>query len=115
MTLPTGIAVLLVLVISAGSTGLTQEANAGLDTFVANGCHQCHGYDGQGGAAGPRIAPSVYPYDLFARLVRRPANVMPAYAPEVLADADLRTIYDYVLSIPEPPAVDAIDILAERR
>lgn len=103
------------MVVAAGSPGLAQQSGTGFDTFVANGCHQCHGYEGQGGAAGPRIAPSVYPYEPFAQLVRRPANAMPAYAPGVLTDADLRAIYDYVRSVPEPPAADSIDILADFR
>ena len=102
------------LVLAWGSPAHAQPPATGLDAFIANGCHQCHGYEGQGGVAGPRIGPSLYPYDLFAQLVRRPANTMPAYAPSVLADADLRAIYDYVRSVPEPPAIDEIDILAAR-
>jgi len=31
--------------------------------FVKVGCYQCHGYQGQGGAAGPRIAPEPLPFD----------------------------------------------------
>jgi hypothetical protein len=30
---------------------------------------------------------------------------MPAYAPEVLGDRELRSIYDYLRSLPEPPRV----------
>jgi mono/diheme cytochrome c family protein len=72
--------------------------------YVGYGCHQCHGYEGQGGEA-LRIAPSPYPFEAFAARVRRPSNEMPAYAPEVLSDADLETIYRYVRSRAEP-AVD---------
>jgi mono/diheme cytochrome c family protein len=69
--------------------------------FVKYGCYQCHGYEGQGGEA-LRIAPSAFPFEAFAARVRKPANEMPAYAPEVLTDADLRAIYRYVSAIPEP-------------
>jgi mono/diheme cytochrome c family protein len=72
--------------------------------YVANGCYQCHGYSGQGGA-GARLARTAYSFEAFAALVRRPANEMPAYAPEVLDDAKLRSIYDYLRSLPEPPRV----------
>ena len=72
--------------------------------YVANGCYQCHGYAGQGGA-GARLARPAYSFDAFAALVRRPANEMPAYAPEVLDDPTLRSIYDYLRSFPEPPRV----------
>jgi len=71
--------------------------------FVRYGCYQCHGYEGQGGEA-LRIAPSAYPFEIFAGRVRKPANEMPAYAPEVLSDADLEAIYRYVRAIAEPPA-----------
>ena len=71
--------------------------------FVRYGCYQCHGYEGQGGEA-LRIAPSPYPFEAFAAKVRKPANEMPAYAPEVLSDADLQALYRYVRAIPEPPA-----------
>jgi mono/diheme cytochrome c family protein len=72
--------------------------------YVANGCYQCHGYAGQGGA-GARLARTAYSFEAFAALVRRPANEMPAYAPQVLDDGDLRSIYDYLRSLPEPPRV----------
>ena len=64
----------------------SQEAEPGRTVYVENGCHQCHGYDGQGGVAGPRVAPTPYPFEAFAALVRKPGNVMPAYAASVLDD-----------------------------
>ena len=81
-----------------------QDSSRGRELYDANGCYQCHGYAGQGGAA-VRIAPSPYPFEAFAQLVRRPTNEMPAYAAAVLSDADLQAIYRYVRSVPEPPAV----------
>lgn len=88
-----------------------QDSNAGEALFATYGCYQCHGYAGQGGVAGPRIAPSPYPYLAFAQLVRRPADVMPAYSAEVLDNATLQAIYDYVRSIAEPPALADIPAL----
>jgi mono/diheme cytochrome c family protein len=75
--------------------------------FATYGCWQCHGYEGQGGAA-TRVAPSAYPYEAFARIVRRPPNEMPAYAPSVLSDETLREIYAYVMSIPEQRRLEEI-------
>jgi mono/diheme cytochrome c family protein len=72
------------------------------ELFVRYGCYQCHGYEGQGGEA-LRIAPSPYPFEVFAAKVRKPANEMPAYASEVLSDAELQALYRYVRAIPEPP------------
>jgi len=87
------------------------QDGAGRERFESYGCFQCHGYEGQGGASGPRIAPSPYPYAAFEALVRRPANVMPAYSPVVLDDSDLRAIFDYVRSRPEPPPLEDIAAL----
>lgn len=101
----------LIGVVAVAAAALAQPPNDGQALFVANGCYQCHGYVGQGGAAGPRIAPTVYPYEAFDRLVRRPPNEMPAYAAEVLSADNLRAIYGYLRSIPEPPAVADIAIL----
>jgi mono/diheme cytochrome c family protein len=100
----------LMAVLAAG-VARAQDDGSGRALFTANGCFQCHGYEGQGGAAGPRIAPSPYPFEAFSVLVRRPANTMPAYAPSVLPEQDLRAIYDYVRSMAEPPRLEDIPTL----
>jgi mono/diheme cytochrome c family protein len=100
----------LMAVLAAGVVR-AQDDGSGRGLFTANGCFQCHGYEGQGGAAGPRIAPSPYPFEAFAALVRRPANTMPAYAPSVLPEQDLRAIYDYVRTVAEPPPLEDIPTL----
>jgi mono/diheme cytochrome c family protein len=94
-----------------GGALLAQSTQDGKALFVAYGCYECHGYEGQGGVAGPRIGPSPYPFLAFAQLVRRPANVMPAYARSVLDDATLETIYEYVRTRPEPVDRDDISLL----
>lgn len=72
--------------------------------YLAGGCHQCHGIVGQG-ARGPTLAAVKYPYEAFRLFVRRPAGGgMPAYSEDVLSDAELRTIYQYVASLPSTPA-----------
>lgn len=82
-------------------------------TYVTYGCQQCHGFAGQGSAAGPRLAPNPLPFDAFAEFVRRPPNRMPAYSPNVLGDEDLSRIYAYVEQIAEPPAAADIPLLNE--
>ena len=83
------------------------DARKGRELYRSQQCWQCHGYEGQGGVAGVRIAPTLYPFEAFARLVRYP-NLMPAYSPKVLSDEQLRAIYAYVRSIPEPPPLEEI-------
>lgn len=43
------------------------NADTGKKLYVSVGCYQCHGYEGQGGAAGPRLAPRPLPYAGFSR------------------------------------------------
>jgi mono/diheme cytochrome c family protein len=85
---------LALMTLMAAASAHAQSANDGRALFVANGCYQCHGFVGQGGAA-PRIAPTAYP----------------AYAPQALGDDALRAIYAYLRSIPEPPPLVDIAIL----
>jgi mono/diheme cytochrome c family protein len=115
-------AVALVLLGSLGamvSTGVAQDgqaAAAGRALYSDFGCYQCHGYQGQGSSASPpvpRIAPTVYPIEAFSAFVRTPVRLMPAYSPNVLSDAQLQEIYDFMQSIPEPPAVEDIPALRD--
>ena len=84
-----------------------KDVEEGLALYISQQCWQCHGYEGQGSVAGGRIAPTPYPFEAFARLVRF-TNLMPAYSPRVLSDEQLRLIYAFVRSIPEPPPLEEI-------
>ena len=115
-------ALVLVLLGSLGAvvtTGQAQNEQAtveGRTLYADFGCFQCHGYEGQGSQASPpvpRIAPTVYPLEAFAVFVRTPPRIMPAYSPNVLSDAQLQAIYEYMRSIPEPPAVEDIPVLRD--
>ena len=53
----------LVLVQSAA---LAASAEKGKSLFMSYGCFQCHGTLGQGGNAGPRLAPNPMPYEALA-------------------------------------------------
>ena len=87
------------------------NAETGKKLFVSYGCWQCHGYEGQGGAAGPRLAPRPLPFAGFSRYVRRPTNQMPPYTERVVSDADLAHIHAYLMSRPAPPPVASIPLL----
>ncbi len=84
---------------------------AGGELYETYQCWQCHGYQGQGGAA-QRLASVQYSYEAFTMFVRYP-NLMPAYPQEQLGDDDLKKIFDYLRSIPEPPPRDAIPALED--
>ena len=86
------------------------EHAEGYREYVENGCWQCHGFQGQG-MAGPALAPNPLPYEAFSALVRKPANVMPAYSPNVLDDANMKRIHQYLKSIPAAPDPDSISLI----
>lgn len=87
------------------------DVGEGEALYVSHQCWQCHGYVGQGGNAGVRIAPTLYPFEAFAYFVRHP-NLMPAYSPNVLSDGQLRQIWAFLRAIPEPPALEDIPELS---
>jgi mono/diheme cytochrome c family protein len=89
------------------------SAANGRALFAKVGCYQCHGYQGQGGAAGPRIAPDPLPFDGLAAFVRTTSGEMPPYSQKILSDADLADIYAYLQSIPRPPAVASVPLLKQ--
>ncbi len=112
--------VLLGLLISTVNIGVAQDRQSadGRTLYVDFGCYQCHGFEGQGSSASPpvpRIAPTLYPFEAFAAFVRTPPRLMPAYSPNVLSNAQLEEIYDYMRSIPEPPPVEDIPALRDLR
>jgi len=76
------------------------------------GCYQCHGNEGQGGAAGPRIGSApMLAFRAFSTYVRAPRGEMPPYTEKVLSEQNLADIYAYLAALPRPPAVESIPLL----
>ena len=97
---------------TAQSAAPKGDVGNGQKLFMADGCYQCHGTVGQGSrGTGPRLAPTVLPYEAFAKQVREPVNVMPPYTTVVLADKDLGDIYAYLQTVPPPPDIKNVTIL----
>ena len=61
---------------AAQSNGAQAAGNAenGKRLFLRDGCFECHGYAGQGGSAGARIASTVLNTQGLIRYVRRPSG-----------------------------------------
>lgn len=87
------------------------DVENGKKIYSSYGCYQCHGYVAQGGPGG-RLAPRPPAFAAFARYVRRPTGQMPPYTAKVVSDQEVADIYAFLLTIPPPPAVDTIPILA---
>jgi mono/diheme cytochrome c family protein len=102
-----GLAVVAGLVLSYASANAASAEN-GKGLFLKVGCYQCHGTQGQGGSAGPRLAPDPMPFETLAAFVRTSPREMPPFHVKVLSDADLADIYAYLQSIPKPPDVKSL-------
>lgn len=99
--------------LAAGTAHAEPSAANGRVLFAKVGCYECHGYEGQGGAAGPRIAPDPRPFDGLAAFVRTSSGEMPPYTVTILSDQDLADIYAYLQSIPRPPALADVPLLKQ--
>jgi mono/diheme cytochrome c family protein len=122
---------LIFVLFLAAELGITQAfghtigANAGnvengKKLFVADGCYQCHGRQGQGGSSAPvgsyapRLAPPKIPLEALRIYVRHPSGGMPPYTSKVLSDFEINDIYAFLKSIPAPPEVKDIPLLNEQ-
>jgi mono/diheme cytochrome c family protein len=86
------------------------DADNGKRVFLADGCFECHGRAGQGGAMNyptPAIAQLEMPVESFVAFLRDAPRDMPAYSAGVLSDKDAADIYAYLRSLPgRKPAKD---------
>ena len=87
------------------------DAEKGKLAFEKNGCWQCHGYAGQGGVTGPKLAPTPMPFEAMNVFVRHSNRAMPPYQKAVLSDADLADIHAYLQSIPAAKDYKSIPLL----
>ena len=62
------------------------NAQNGKKIFSSDGCYECHGYAGQGGSAGARLAPRPVPFAAFSKYG----------GPCVVVDVGTATTYDAV-------------------
>jgi mono/diheme cytochrome c family protein len=89
------------------------DAASGAKLFVDRACWQCHGLAAQGGGiAGPRLAGRVQVWAAFSAYVRRPTEEMIPFTAKVLADEELADIFAWLRSLPPPPAVESLPVLA---
>lgn len=90
---------------------LAASAEKGKSLYMTYGCFGCHGTVGQGGNAGPRIAPEPMPYEAMVNFIRTTTRTMPPYREAVLPNEDLADIYAYLQSIPKSPDYKTIPLL----
>jgi ubiquinol-cytochrome c reductase cytochrome c subunit len=95
------------------------DAKRGHDLFVAQGCYECHNFQGQGSGnrstaarPGPNIAPAPIPYAAFVKQLRSPRSAMPVYDAHLINEQGLADIYAYLQSQPAPKDPATIPLLA---
>ena len=90
------------------------SANAanGKKLFEAKACYECHGWRGQGGLAGARLAQTKLNLQGFRNILRNPPpSNMPPYRAAVLTDQEVADLFAYVQSFPAPEPVERIPLL----
>jgi ubiquinol-cytochrome c reductase cytochrome c subunit len=99
------------LALNANAQTPTGSAEKGKIAFEKNGCWQCHGFVGQGGLAGAKLAPDPKPIEYIQAFVRYSNGPMPAYSEKILSNQDLTDIHAYLKSIPKGPDYKSITLL----
>ena len=88
----------------------TGDAGNGKRVYLADGCFECHGRSGQGGALNypaPALAQLELPVESFVAFLRSAPNDMPTYSVAVLSDKEATDIYAFLRSLPgRKPAKD---------
>ena len=106
-----GLAALAAGQVLCQANALAASAEKGKLAFLQHGCWQCHGYQGQGGIAGLKLAPNPIPFETLSNFVRTTNRAMPPYREEILSNDDLADIYAYLQSIPKDPDPNSIPLL----
>ena len=109
MALPVAAVVAVVFVLADGWNAATAQDQPtgdpvnGKRIYLADGCFECHGRAGQGGAMNyqtPALAKLELPVESFVAFLRAAPNDMPAYSADVLSDKDATDIYAFLQSLP---------------
>jgi mono/diheme cytochrome c family protein len=107
----TGLAAFVAGLVLCQASALAASAEKGKSAFLQHGCWQCHGYQGQGGVTGPKLAPGPIPFETLSNFVRTTNRAMPPFSKDILSDEDLADIYAYLESIPKSPDPKSIPLL----
>ena len=98
LALPLAAAVLALCAGAASSqtTATAGDSVRGKKIYASYGCYQCHGYQGQGSNAGPKLAPGPLPFEALDRQLRKPRDRMPVYTQATTSGQDVADIYAYL-------------------
>jgi mono/diheme cytochrome c family protein len=110
MAAPVAAVITVVVAALAGGGGAasaqdqpTGDPVNGKRVYLADGCFECHGRSGQGGAMNyqiPALAKLELPVESFVAFLRAAPNDMPTFSADVLSDKDATDIYAFLQSLP---------------
>ena len=110
----------IILITVLAATALwAQNPNAGNTAngkrlFEAKACYECHGWRGQGGLAGARLAQTKLNLQGFRNILRNPPpSNMPPYRATVLTDQEIADLFAYIQSFPAPEPAKNIPLLKD--
>jgi mono/diheme cytochrome c family protein len=87
------------------------KLDTGFEVYVAYGCAQCHGTAAQGSISTPSLTQGMVYGRVLAKL-RTKNGGMPRYSADILPDADVRKIAEFLGSLPPAPAATSIPALS---
>jgi mono/diheme cytochrome c family protein len=106
------IVLLLVALLPVSLNAQAPRTANGKRLFEVKACYQCHGWQGQGGLAGPRLAQTKLTLEGFRAILRNPPpSQMPPYRRAVLTDAEAADLLAYIQSFPAPKPAASIPLL----
>jgi mono/diheme cytochrome c family protein len=114
LNLVAGAALLLLATPAWAQDAPAGNADNGKKIFLADGCYECHGRVGQGGAfngPAPILAQTALPFDAFKQQLRDPSSEMPPYVESVLPDQGAADIYAYLHTLQGPIAAKDVPLL----
>lgn len=100
----------IIALVSFGLSSNTHAADKDA-AYLKYGCWQCHGTEGQGTVAGPKLGPDPIPYEGFSAFTRSTSGAMPPYREAVLPEQDLVRIHECLKF--RPPASDTRYLLGK--
>jgi mono/diheme cytochrome c family protein len=86
----------------------------GQTMYAKAGCETCHGTNGQGTVAGPRLAGTARQMPAFIAYVRKPTGTMPPQSIQMASDQTLTDIYVFLRSVPASQGASASSAPAGR-
>ena len=90
------------------------QLEKGKRLFETKACYQCHGWRGQGGLAGARLAQTKLNLQGFRNILRNPPpSNMPPYRAAVLTDQEVADLFAYIQSFPAPEPAAKVPLLKD--